>query len=233
MSGVPCKICGTSSPFHGVVDFNKSCESRHRRDAVKGEAVWYNRCGECGFLFTTQFDHWTPEDWRREVYNAGYAAVDPDQANGIRAQNNVGFVADFARQRNLTRILDFGGGDGLLARILTEGFFDAQTWDPLVDQPRPSGDFDLITAFEVFEHSANPRETVAELRSWARPHAVELVSTLTNDDWDVSHWYVSPRNGHVSMHTTRSLEKLFDQSGWTVCHLSAAVHLATRKEAGC
>ncbi len=224
-----CKICGSDAPLHGVVDFNKSCESRNRPDVLRGEAVWYHRCAECGFLFTSQFDGWTPGQWRREVYNDEYTAVDPEQASGARVKRDLTTTANYARQIDATRILDFGGGNGLLSRLLCEAFFDAQTYDPLFDDERPPGDFDLITAFEVLEHTTTPKQTLAEIGAWLRPGGIVLFSTLTDETWDCGHWYCAPRNGHVSLHSRKSLHRLFD--GWEVEHFNIGVHRARRIQA--
>ena len=227
---VPCKICGASASLHGVVDFNKNCETFYQRFfPLAGVPVWYHRCAECGFLFTTHFDHWTPDDWRREVYNDGYTAVDHEQANGARALRNLESVTQVVRAKGTTRILDYGGGDGLLTRLLCEKYFDAQTWDPLVDTVSPTGDFDLVTSFEVLEHTTTPRATLADMLTWVRPGGLVFFSTLTLDDLPeqaCDHFYIAPRNGHVSIHTTKSLDRMFSAAGWAVRHLSAGVHLA-------
>jgi SAM-dependent methyltransferase len=222
-----CKICGADAVLSGVVDIAKSCECRNKPYALKGAPVSYHRCERCGFTFTTAFDHWSPDDWKREIYNVDYGAADPDQATGSRARGNVAAVADVARALGSRRILDYGGGDGLLARILTEGFFDAHSWDPLADERKPDGDFDLITAFEVFEHIAAPREGLAELLAFLRPGGAVFFSTMTQEMWDTGHWYCAPRNGHVSLHTPTSLALLFGE-GWALQMPVAGYWLARR-----
>jgi SAM-dependent methyltransferase len=214
--------------LHGVVDFNKSCEHfRNRFMPPRGLPVWYHRCTECGFLFTAQFDGWSHDDWKREVYNSEYALVDPDAAQ-VRPLNNIGLVTDVSRQLGSKRILDYGGGDGTLGINLCERCFDAQWWDVFYDQPRPSGDFDLITCFEVFEHTPTPKETLSDLLSFLRPGGSVLFSTLLLEPQaphDCSHWYIAPRNGHVSIHSAKSLASLFGE-GWTLQTVSEVYHLA-------
>lgn len=234
---IPCKVCGADSPLHGAVDFNKSCEMRRGIFLpLRGWPIWYHRCSACGFLFTAQFDDWSPEDWRREVYNAAYGEVDPDYADGSRARANVALVLDIGRKLGVRGVMDYGGGDGKLGEALSgHGFELVASCDPNFGAALPSGgNFDLVTAFEVFEHTTTPFATLKEAMSFLRPGGALLFSTLICDalpqqscDW----WYLAPRNGHVSIHTTASLDRLFANVGWSVRHLSAAFHLAVDKPA--
>ena len=66
----PCKCCGALAFLYGVVDFHKNCEI-YRRNVleISGVPIYYHRCPECGFIFTTAFDHFTNEDFQQYVYN--------------------------------------------------------------------------------------------------------------------------------------------------------------------
>lgn len=226
-----CKICHASAPLHGVVDFNKSCEV-HRGVffPLSGLPVWYYRCDNCGFLFAKQFDGWTAEEWRRAVYNDDYARVDPDGADGSRARANLQVVLNVIQPP--ARVLDYGGGDGALANALLHAGVEAGCYDPmrghtLVASPR----YDLVTAFEVLEHTPTPVETTREILSCLREDGAMLFSTLTLDDLPLQamdHWYIAPRNGHVSIHTTRSLDIMFGAEGFNVRHLAPGLHIAWR-----
>lgn len=231
---ISCKICQSPAPLHGVVDRNKSCETaRGRFFPLLGEPVWYHRCQACGFLFTPDFDGWTIEDWRREVYNDDYARVDPDGADGSRARANAPLAIRMAREMNASTILDYGGGDGTMAREVQSAGRQVWCYDP-IHQPVVNfglAFFDLITAFEVIEHAAAAIETAREIISFMYPGGAFLFSTLTCDDLapqDTSWWYLAPRNGHVSIHTTRSLDIMFGALGCEVRHLTAGLHIAAR-----
>lgn len=226
----PCKICGAVAGLHGVVDFNKSCEiERGRFFQLVGIPVWYHRCPNCGFLFTCQFDDWTAEDWREHVYNADYAQFDPDGVSS-RPEGNAASIADFAREIEPERILDYGGGSGILASRLREAAFDATSWDLNYEGARPDGDFDLICSFETFEHTTDPRGMLGDIVSFLRPGGYIAFSTWMLNELpaqDCSHWYIAPRNGHVSIHTRRSLELLFGDR-WSLKSVSNGYHLARK-----
>jgi hypothetical protein len=234
-AGVLCKICNNETELHGCVDANRSCEiQRGAFPALSGVPIYYQRCLTCGFLFTTAFDGWSLDDFRNRIYDTGYAAADPDYATGSRARRNAVLTAEFMRRFSTCRVLDYGGGDGTLATSLRERGLDAHSWDLLLDGRSalpPTGTFPLVTAFEVFEHSPTPIETALDALSMVEKKGRLLFSTLLLDRlprFSTDHWYIAPRNGHVSLHTRLSLQRLFSSLGWGVRSFDSHLHLAER-----
>ena len=234
-----CKVCGGASPLFGVVDFHKSCEeARGRRLALSGCPVYYRRCTRCGFAFTSDFDGWPAEDFQRHIYNGDYILVDPDFAEA-RPAGNARLVAEsFAGSRETMRILDYGGGQGLLAERLCAEGFSAESYDPFShydEQPdgMPKGKFGLITCFEVMEHLPAPRETVAVMDSLLLEEGAILFSTLVQPEEfareGLGWWYAAPRNGHISLYSTAALALLFKPLGMKVVSFNAALHMAYRR----
>src|ERR1700709_13879 len=115
----PCKICDGPSPLFGVVDLNKSCvEVKGFGLALAGAPVYYRRCNVCGFAFTTAFEDWSRQDLVSHIYNEQYLTVDPDFEE-VRPAGNAALIAEaFGGSRGAMRILDYGGGNGVLARRL-------------------------------------------------------------------------------------------------------------------
>ena len=227
-----CKVCGHSSSLWGVVDFNKNCEeNRSLYLPLSGVPIYYHECTKCHLVFTTAMDSWTPQDFALHIYNDQYKAVDPDYMDA-RPRSLADVVGKFAHDINAKRVLDYGGGSGLTSRLLKDRGINAMSWDPIADRDtaKPQGQFDLVTCFEVFEHTPVPVNTLIEMLSFAQPkNGMVLFSTLTIDDIkhrDIGFWYISPRNGHITIHTKASLKALFDQAGWNLHHFSAGTHLA-------
>jgi len=228
-----CKICNAATELQGCVDAGRSCEiNRATYLPLVGIPVYYHRCLSCGFLFTPDFDSWSVAAFRAQIYNDGYAAADPDYADGSRARGNAAIAANVLNLMRATRVLDYGGGDGTLATFLRAEQIDAVSWDPVADQASampPRCSFHLVTAFEVFEHTPTPIETAREALSMLVPGGCLLFSTLLLDQMprqSTDHWYIAPRNGHISLHSSSSLKKLFSRLGWSVRSFNANLHIA-------
>jgi hypothetical protein len=229
---VPCKVCGEGCGLFGMVDFHKSCEeARGKRLPLSGFAVYYRRCERCGFVFTNEFDGWELEDFGRYIYNADYGLVDPDYAEARPAGNTRLVAESFAGSRETMRILDYGGGAGILAqRLRTEGF-RAETYDPFSGfEELPPGRFDLITCFEVMEHALWPRETVKAMADLIEDRGAILFSTLVQPkdfaQVGLAWWYAAPRNGHISLYSRAALARVFGEVGMRVVSFSEVLHLA-------
>jgi 2-polyprenyl-6-hydroxyphenyl methylase/3-demethylubiquinone-9 3-methyltransferase len=217
----PCKICGAAATLFGVVDFNKSCEDvRQPPEPLSGIPVYYHRCPACGFIFTTAFDGFTREDFRREIYNAQYARFDPDYLEARPEANSEYLAKIFGASKNIS-ILDYGGGSGqLAARLRQQGFTRVETYDPFVPEfsTRPHASYDLLLAFEVVEHSPRPRETFEDMLSLVNRPGMVLFSTAIqpadlSQNGGIFWWFIAPRNGHCSVHTSKSLDILANQFG--------------------
>jgi 2-polyprenyl-6-hydroxyphenyl methylase/3-demethylubiquinone-9 3-methyltransferase len=229
---VPCKCCGTQSPLYGVVDFHKNCVSRQRQTQnLSGIPIYYYRCPDCHFLFTCAFDHFSTADFLHHIYNDEYALVDPDFRE-IRPRAKARLVMQqFAHERPRS-ILDYGGGNGLFAETLnTAAFAPTETYDPFVPRysARPTRQFDCITSFEVVEHSTEPVRVFAEMRGLLADPGIIVFSTLLQPpaieqqglDW----WYAGPRNGHVSLFSRESLERIGTTLGLQFVSWNADLHV--------
>jgi tetratricopeptide (TPR) repeat protein len=218
-TAIACPVCRGRSDFLDTLDGNRSCEDR--RGALLGEAGWrasYFLCRDCQFCFSPEFRNWSDEEFKRRIYNADYARVDPDYLE-VRPRANARLLQQCFGQLKGHRHLDYGGGDGRLSELLKQAGWSSSFCDPFHADRRtkkPTGRFPLVTAFEVFEHAADPHRLVEDLqRHLARPGLL-LFSTLLSDgrvrpgqplDW----WYAAPRNGHISLFSTRSLASLASQ----------------------
>ena len=228
-----CKICKGAAPLYGVVDFNKNCLEREGVFLpLLGVPVYYYQCESCGLIFSEAFDDWSPADFRAHIYNDAYITVDPEYVE-VRPQKLADMVFNFIKRGANLKPLDYGGGEGRTAALLRERGIAATSWDPLASTALPPGDtFDVVTCFEVFEHTTRPRATAEDALRFLAPQGVLLFSTLTAEGLPprhVDYWYLAPRNGHVTIYSKAALKTLFAQLGCTVHHFNDNVHMAYRR----
>jgi hypothetical protein len=131
-----------------------------------------------------------------------------------RILGNHAFVLLFAKSFRLRTMLDFGGGDGLLCRLLRDRGLDAYTID---DYSEPTyarffkgcitRSYDLLTAFEVFEHLPYPSMSLDHLFE-SKPRFI-IGSTEIYSGQDSTWWYLSPQSGqHVFFYSRTALRLL-------------------------
>ena len=228
----PCKICAGSADLYGVVDFNKSCrEAENVFLPLLGVPVYYHRCDNCGLIFSNAFDQWSAADFQNYIYNAAYAEVDPEHTD-VHPRKLADMVFSFIKGAGDLRVLDYGGGTGLTAAVLRDKGIAAISWDPMREEAQPvQSRFDLVTCFEVFEHTATPRSTAENALTFLDHKGVLLFSTLAIDTLtprDAGFWYIAPRNGHITLYSPKSLQALFAPLDCNVHHFNDNVHMAYR-----
>ncbi len=225
-----CKCCGSGAEFFLRVDASRTCEDRRRPPfPPSGIGVDYVRCDACGFIFTDYLDRLTEDQIGSRIYNSEYIKADPEFAT-IRPSLFADMLADMlGPARTGIEALDYGGGEGLLARLARDrGFARYDSYDPYFsDQPDPDRRYELVTAFEVVEHSRDPFATLWDALSYVRPDGVLFFTTqLQPSDVGADWWYIAPRNGHVSLHSDQSLRTLAQRCGARLLSLSDAAHIA-------
>lgn len=229
-SRLDCKCCGSAAVLDGYADLDRDCYGVNaRRGQSAGVPVPYYRCGVCDHMFSTYFDAWTADDFRRRIYNDEYALFDPRFADA-RPRKTVARVCGLAPNK-ATRILDYGCGNGRTMALLREqGYGDVTGYDPFHAHPqRPSGErFDLVICVEVAEHTTRPLELLSDLQRLTAPHGLILLSTRdfaqVKGRWS-DDWYVAPRNGHVSFYSRRTLGLLAAGMGRKHLQLDTYRHL--------
>jgi hypothetical protein len=218
-----CKVCGAQTRFFDTIDFNKHCsfEDPYLFGAA-GICVPYYRCDGCRFLFTDFFADWSAGDFSRFVYNADYIKVDSEYAE-VRPVRLVQSIAPLLRGCESVRILDYGSGTGGFAREMRNaGFTRIEDYDPFSHPERPQGQFEVITCFEVLEHTPDPIQAVRDMKSFLAPGGC-IVFTQTLQPPDImtqrgGWWYLAPRNGHICTFAAETLAGMADATG-LVFHL--------------
>ncbi len=228
-----CPVCGRASRTWRTVDSNRCCEDRRLEPLEpSGVSVSYELCGSCGHLHAPEYCAWTAEQFAERIYNEEYERLDPDCVEYRPRLSAEGLNHRFGCDKGLIRHLDYGGGKGRMSEILRNEFgWDSTSVDPYVDQKPLHGRFNLITAFEVFEHAPDPSRLMNDMLAAIDQQALIIFSTALSDgqiDPSLDWWYVAPRNGHINIYSQASLRFLFARFGYTVASLNGCFHLAFR-----
>jgi hypothetical protein len=234
----PCKICGGRAPLFGAIDFNKSCDAiPELRLPPSGHLIPYNRCLQCGFVFTSSFDAWSHETFARWIYNDEYYAKFDPEYEVKRPNANAGFLLNlFASAKADLTVLDYGGGNGSLgAQLAAKGFRSAVTYDPFTPAHAslPEAKYNVVCCFEVLEHTPDPLGAIEQISTrLADPGIVVLSTVIQPADFEqrgLFWWYVGPRNGHVSIFSRHSLQAAWGRFGFTVGSFNDGCHVAFRQ----
>ncbi len=176
--------------------------------------VNYSQCTECASLQSA------PPFWLNEAYESNLALLDTGSAQ--RNLANLAVVYGVSRALAARNILDFGGGDGLLCRLLRDYGLNCYVSDKYAAISYARGftvpDFqvpDLLLVLEILEHFENPGTDIDALFC-SNPHAI-LASTGIYSDQGPDWWYLTPETGqHVFFYSQRALVSIGRSRGYDV-----------------
>ena len=192
--------------------------------------VDYYRCPACSLIAL-------PDPvWLDEAYTSAIYSGDSGLLRRSRVLSTV--TAALIRSEGLSRgtFLDWAGGFGTLTRMMRDKGFDFYTADPYAKNllaPGFGGDesatYDLVTAFEVVEHIADPYE---ELQKLAAANDLLFFTTQLQPaepprpaEW----WYYQLDSGqHITFHTLASLRILAGRLGYQLTSNEDQYHLFHR-----
>ncbi|MGY2876282.1 hypothetical protein ACVW00_003472 [Marmoricola sp. URHA0025 HA25] len=190
----------------------------------------YHRCRQCG-LVAARDTPWLEEAYASPIHDADVGLL-------RRARRYSAIASAVIRFEGLTggRFLDWAGGYGVLTQVMRDKGHDYWHHDAYA-QPVFARDFrddgegrvDLVTAFEVMEHLASPREELAGIAK--RSDLLLFTTELVPDpaprvaDW----WYYMPDVGqHITLHTEESLRHVGDALGYRLTTNGRNWHLFHR-----
>jgi hypothetical protein len=181
---------------------------------LERHAVEYSSCLFCGSLQTE------PPYWLKDAYQHNLAILDTGAAQ--RNLANLSAAVVVARLLGARDLVDFGGGDGLLCRLLRDHGLNCFVEDKYAKASYALGftrpDFEkpeLLLAFEVLEHFENPQRDLQTLFQ-SKPRAL-LASTVPYDTQGSDWWYLTPETGqHVFFYSRAAMRLIAERWGFDV-----------------
>lgn len=217
-----CKVCCQETAEFGTAI------------VLSQHTVRYYRCKECSFIQTEE------PYWLDEAYSEAITASDFGIAtrNLWMARVTQAIILTFFNNRG--KFLDYGGGPGLLVRLMRDAAFDFYRKDKYSSNLFARGfegeeerrqQYELLTAFEVFEHLVQPYEEIAKMLQYAPSifFSTLLLPTPTPalDRW----WYYGREHGqHVALYSQQSLEALAVRLGVNFYTNGRSLHLLSAKQ---
>lgn len=197
-----------------------------------GNPTSYFDCPTCGYV-QTQTPYWLEQAYAQPIGDADTGIMLRNRANVAHLLLT---LAAIGRLRG--RVLDVGAGYGILVRMLRDSGVDAY-WDDKHCKnlfargfERRHASYDLVTAFEVFEHLEHPTEHLRELLATS---GAVLISTVLapppgklGPDW----WYLVPEFGqHIGFLRQSTLTWIAKRLGCSYATDFSSIHLFARDPA--
>jgi hypothetical protein len=193
--------------------------------------IGYFRCGTCGFVQTEQ-PYWLKESYSEAINRTDVGLVRRNIEFSRLLRILIPMIADPAKQ-----FLDYGGGYGMLVRLMRDQGFDFRWQDAHCEnlfaqdfEDEPGTKYELLTAFEVIEHMEDPRAGLHEMLGYS--DLVLLGTYLLPEpcpkpgDW----WYFGLDHGqHISLQSRASLQALADDEGARLISNGMNLHLIARR----
>jgi glycosyltransferase involved in cell wall biosynthesis len=219
---IKCKVCESDSHHFSTAQVLSKYD------------VDYFQCSNCGFVQTEE------PYWLEEAYSQPIASSDVGLAFRNLSFSQITQKLLFNFFNHQERFLDYGGGYGLFVRLMRDAGFDFYWFDKFCKNIFAQGfeinaaennQFELVTAFEVFEHLVHPVDELEELLKISRNIllSTELLpeSNPQPDEW----WYYVLHEGqHVSLYTAKALSIIATKFNLNFYSNGSSLHLLTEKE---
>lgn len=172
-----CKICSNETYYI----FSAKILNKHN--------IKYYYYDHCGFLQTEE------PYWLKYAYSNSISITD----TGIMARNignsKITAVIIYFLFKKFSKFLDYGGGYGIFTRLMRDIGFNFYWYDPQSTNLLARGfeiisknyKYELVTAFEVFEHFAEPIKEIESMSQFSDNilFSTELLSSVLHkpEEW--------------------------------------------------
>jgi len=216
-----CKIC------------NGCLELFSQATILSKYRVKYYKCAECGFI-QTEAPFWLNEAYQSPINKSDLGLLN---RNLTYAKITGTLISVLFNKDGL--YLDYGGGYGVLTRMMRDLGYNFYHYDPYCDNIFALGfeanlesraKFDMVTAFELFEHLSDPLLQVDSILEYTDSllFSTELLP-VTNPKPDEWRYYGLEHGQHISFYTLKSLQTIADIYKINFYSNQTTLHLFSKK----
>jgi hypothetical protein len=217
-----CKLCGNDSIVHG------------RGSILRKYEVEFFRCPNCGFIQTEE-PFWLDESYSSAINRSDVGYVGRNIVYSRMVKAVISLLFDSAG-----RCVDFGGGYGMFVRLMRDHGYDFWWHDKYCENlfaeglevPENGSDrFELLTAFEVFEHLVDPIASVEEMLRFS--DSVMFSTQLPPEPPPpVGEWfyYGLDHGQHVAIYSLPALEQIARRLNLHLLSYGGYMHLLSRRK---
>jgi len=193
--------------------------------------ITYYKCANCELIQTEK------PYWLKEAYSSAIIDSDTGLISRNVALSKITATISLLFLSRKSKILDYGGGYGILTRMLRDTGVDCYWIDKYANnlfargfEDKVKSKYDMVTAFELFEHFENPVDEIEYVIQKYNPKIL-LFSTMLHDgnppkDW----WYFVPEGGqHITLYTRKSLQLLAEKFRMKLSTNGRNIHMFSKK----
>lgn len=182
-------------------------------------------------MFTEQ-PYWLDEAYSRPINLEDTGIIERNVSYSRQLAALIYFLFD----RN-KKFIDFAGGYGIFTRMMRDVGFDYFWTDPHCQNIFAKGfegkegeTYELVTAFEVFEHFEDPVKEFEKLSRYSDNIICSTVLLPGNKPAAADWWYYGFEHGqHISFYTQSAFSRLAGKFNFNYYN-SGSLHLLTRKQ---
>jgi len=214
-----CKICTSDA------------EAFSKAEILNKYSIQYFKCPECGFIQTEE-PYWLEEAYSEVINRSdiGLLARNLDLSKSTRS------ILKFIFNSN-GKYIDYGAGYGVFVRLMRDYGFDFYWTDKFSDnlfakdfEADLTKKYDVLTAFEVFEHLVNPCEEMETMLKYSDNILFSTFLVPSNNPKPGEWWYYATDHGqHVALYSKKSLEFLARKFNLNFYTNGKNIHLFSRK----
>jgi len=216
---VLCKICDSETKLFSTSKLLNKYD------------INYFQCSNCGFIQIEE-PYGLEEAYSEAIANSDIGIIFKNTMFSSITNNIL-----FNLFNHDAKFLDYDGGYGIFVRMMRDLGYDFYWCDKYyknlfakgfeADERTASG-YELVTAFEVFEHLANPIEEIEKILKFSKNILFSAELLPSNNPKSGEWWYYAPQEcQHISIYSGKALSIIAKKFGLNFYSNGSSLHLFT------